>query len=242
VPCWQQFEIRSLHYPTMTVHQKIHPAHPDWSRVDILLLDMDGTLLDLRFDNYFWQELVPLRWGEPRGLSVAEAQLELKPRFTAVHGTLNWYCTDYWTRELGFSIAALKHEVRHHIGYLPGAEAFLVAVRQRVQRVVMVTNAHLDAFAVKAGHTGLEQHFDSVVSSHSFGHPKESAPFWHHLETHLSLVRERALFVDDNLNVLRAAQDYGIGQIFAVAHPDTSRPVREITEFPSVRAVQELLG
>ncbi|MDH3916294.1 MAG: haloacid dehalogenase, partial [Chromatiales bacterium] len=35
----------------------------DWSTVDTVLLDMDGTLLDLRFDNYFWQELVPSRYG-----------------------------------------------------------------------------------------------------------------------------------------------------------------------------------
>jgi len=225
----------------MAVHQKNHPTHPDWSRIDTVLLDMDGTLLDLRFDNYFWQELVPLRWGEPRGLSLAEAQRELKPRFVAVHGKLEWYCTDYWTRELGLSIAVLKHEARHHVSYLPGAEEFLLAVRQRVQRVVLVTNAHLDAFAVKAGHTGLEQHFDVVVSSHSFGHPKESAHFWQYLESHLQLQREHALFVDDSLPVLRAARDYGIGQIFAVAHPDTSQPVREVGEFPSVRAVRELL-
>ncbi|KEP73664.1 nucleotidase, partial [Microbacterium sp. SUBG005] len=31
----------------------------DWQAVDTVLLDMDGTLLDLAFDNYFWQKLVP---------------------------------------------------------------------------------------------------------------------------------------------------------------------------------------
>ena len=31
----------------------------DWSRIDHVLLDLDGTLLDLDFDNHFWQTLVP---------------------------------------------------------------------------------------------------------------------------------------------------------------------------------------
>ena len=30
-----------------------------WQEVDTVLLDMDGTRLDLAFDNYFWQTLVP---------------------------------------------------------------------------------------------------------------------------------------------------------------------------------------
>lgn len=30
-----------------------------WQEVDTVLLDMDGTLTDLAFDNYFWQTLVP---------------------------------------------------------------------------------------------------------------------------------------------------------------------------------------
>jgi 5'-nucleotidase len=217
------------------------PQRPDWQRIHTVLLDMDGTLLDLHFDNYFWGELVPLRFGEARGLSLLEAQAELKPMFAAVHGTLPWYCTDHWSRQLGMNIAALKHEARDRIQFLPGAEEFLQLVRQRVQQVILVTNAHLDAFAVKTQYTDLAKYLDRVVSSHSLGFPKESAEFWPKLEQHLSLVREQALFVDDNLAVLRAAKAYGIGQIFAIAKPDTKQPVRHMAEFPAVNAIRELL-
>ncbi|HNG60363.1 MAG TPA: haloacid dehalogenase, partial [Cellvibrionaceae bacterium] len=30
-----------------------------WQAIDTLLLDMDGTLLDLHYDNYFWLEYLP---------------------------------------------------------------------------------------------------------------------------------------------------------------------------------------
>lgn len=32
-----------------------------WKEIDTVLLDMDGTLLDLNFDNHFWKEFVPLK-------------------------------------------------------------------------------------------------------------------------------------------------------------------------------------
>lgn len=216
-------------------------ARPDWQRIHTVLLDMDGTLLDLRFDNYFWTELIPLRWGEVRGMALHEAQAELRPRFAACHGTLQWYCTDHWTQELGLNVAALKHEAREHIRYLPGAEEFLQVVRQLARQVILVTNAHLDAFAVKAHYTGLGRYFDQVVSAHSLRFPKENPAFWPRLEAHIGLARESALFVDDNLSVLRAAQIFGIGQIFAVAQPDSTLPVRHVAEFPAVNAVRELL-
>ncbi len=34
---------------------------PAWSRIDVVCLDMDGTVLDLRFDNRFWLEMLPRR-------------------------------------------------------------------------------------------------------------------------------------------------------------------------------------
>lgn len=50
----------------------------DWTAIDTVLLDMDGTLLDLHFDNFFWLEYLPLRYAEQHSLPlpVAKARLE----------------------------------------------------------------------------------------------------------------------------------------------------------------------
>ena len=221
---------------------RTRPFGPEsWTEVDTVLLDMDGTLLDLRFDNYFWLEVIPERFARHHAMSLAEARAALGPRFAAKQGTLDWYCTDFWSRELELDVAALKHEVRAEVRYLPGAEGFLQALQASPLRAVLVTNAHLDALRIKAQVTGLLQYFDLAVSSHQYGVPKEHPEFWLKLQADLNLDPARTLFVDDSLAVLRAARQHGIGHIVAIAHPDTTLARREIVEFAWVAAIKELL-
>lgn len=223
-------------------HDRSSPRGPEsWTEVDTVLLDMDGTLLDLRFDNYFWLEVIPERFAQRHCLSVAEAHAVLGPRFAAKQGTLDWYCTDFWSRELELDVAALKHEMRAEVRYLPGAEAFLEALHASPLRAVLVTNAHLDALRIKAQVTGLLRYLDLAVSSHQYGVPKEHPEFWLKLQADLNLDPARTLFVDDSLPVLRAARHHGIRHVVAIAHPDTTLARREITEFPHVAAIGDLL-
>jgi len=212
----------------------------DWKAIETVLLDMDGTLLDLRFDNYFWQELIPLRFAQARGIDLSVARDELTPRFAAHHGQLNWYCTDFWSRELQLDVAALKHEARIRIGWLHGAESFLYAMRAARKRLLLVTNAHHDSLRIKCAQTGLSQYFEATISSHSYGYPKEHAAFWQALRSEQAFDPARTLFVDDSLPVLRAARDFGIAHIVAITHPDSQRPPRECTEFPSVARIADL--
>jgi 5'-nucleotidase len=213
----------------------------DWDRVDTVLLDMDGTLLDLGFDNYFWLELVPERFAARQQLPVREAVAQLMSRFAAKQGTLDWYCLDYWSRELDLDIVALKREVGERVCFLPGAQQFLEQLRSRGLRVVLVTNAHRESLQVKARQTGLIEYFHSTVCSHDYGLPKEHPHFWPKLEAQLQFDRRGALLVDDNLAVLRAAREHGIGQIVAVTRPDAAQPPRVIDEFPNTVAAIDLL-
>ncbi|HWK76064.1 MAG TPA: GMP/IMP nucleotidase [Povalibacter sp.] len=219
----------------------VQSLRPRWDCIDHVLLDMDGTLLDLRFDNYFWRELVPQRFAARRGLTLEAARQELTPRFAARQGTLDWYCTDFWTRELDLDIAALKREVREQVCFLPGAERFLAQLRRRAVQVVLLTNAHADSLNVKAGQTNLTRYFDAVISSHQYGAPKETPQFWSQAQQQLQFDAARSLFVDDSLAVLRSARQHGIAQIFAISKPDSTQDQRQIAEFPSVSAIVDLL-
>lgn len=214
---------------------------PDWSAIKSVFLDMDGTLLDLYFDNYFWMEHVPLRFGERFGLSKQDAFEALLPKFRAMEGTLQWYCLDHWSRELDMDIVELKREVEHLIQVLPHAEEFLQKLRAIGKRVVLVTNAHADALSLKMGRTKLDGYFDRIVSSHDFGTPKEAAEFWHSLQVAEPFETAATIMVDDSLPVLRAARDYGVKHLVAMRRPDSRRPAREITEFPSVETLAELM-
>ena len=207
----------------------------DWHSVDTVLLDMDGTLLDLEFDNWFWQKHVPECYARQQGLDRAEADRIIHDWITSHLGTLNWYCLDFWTAELGLEIARLKRQAGDRIAIRPGADTFLQALKESDKQVIMVTNAHRDALDLKVERTGIDRYFDEIVSSHDYGHAKEAQAFWQHLQRHLPFDPARALLVDDSLPVLHNAQLSGIGQPVSILHPDSSLPKRDHTDpFPAI--------
>lgn len=206
----------------------------DWQAVRSVLLDMDGTLLDLHYDTHFWLSHVPQRYAEKHGVALERAQGELAGRYRKVAGTMQWYSIDYWSRELELDIAQLKEEVRHLIAVHPHVVEFLAALRQAGKRVVLVTNAHHKSLALKLSHTGLGDRFDRVVCAHDLTVPKEDPSFWGRLQGVESFDPAATLLVDDSLPVLRSARGYGIAHLLAVRRPDSHQPVKEVTEFPAI--------
>jgi len=213
----------------------------DWSQIDTVLLDMDGTLLDLHFDNHFWLEFVPVRYAARQGLTVEQAKTECMARYERYSGTLDWYSVDHWTHELGLDIALLKQEVDHLIAVLPHVTDFLDLLGQAGKRRVLVTNAHQKSLALKMDRTRLHHRLDSLISSHDIGLAKENAGFWPRLREREPFDPDRTLFVDDSLSVLRSAQGYGIKWLLAIRYPDRRQPVREVDEFPAIKEFDELI-
>lgn len=216
-------------------------ARVDWGSIDTVLLDMDGTLLDLHFDNHFWQVYVPEKFAQRHCLPHAEAHAECFRRYNAKAGTLDWYCVDYWTQQLELDIVQLKEEVAHLIAVHPDVPEFLAAARRAGKRLVLVTNAHRKSLNLKMDRTGLDVHFDAMHVSHEFGHAKEDPAFWAALRAREPYDPARTLLVDDSLPVLRSAREYGVAHLRAVMQPDTRQPDKDVGEFSAIRYFKEIL-
>ncbi len=213
----------------------------DWSRIDTVLLDMDGTLLDLNFDNHFWQRHLPRRYAEARGMPPDSGREELMARYHARAGTLEWYSVDFWETELEMDIMRFKEEVAHLIAIHPHVPEFLAAVRASGRRIVLATNAHHKSVTLKMAKTGLTPHFDAIVSSHALGAAKEEQAFWDRLRALEPFEPARTLLVDDSIPVLDSARRYGIAHLMAVKRPDTQQPEKATAGYPAIDDFSQLL-
>ena len=205
-----------------------------------VLLDMDGTLLDKYFDDYFWEHLVPEKYADKHRISFGRAKEELLEKYRSQEETLNWTDIDYWSRRLGLDILALKEQIRHLIEVHPHVEGFLRAMRERKKKVYIATNAHDKVLDLKMRKTEIGRYLTGTITSAGMGHPKEKLAFWERAEKELGFQRERVLFVDDTLAVLRTAKRYGIGHLVYKAKGNSKVPPGANREFATIMDFDEL--
>lgn len=204
----------------------------DWPNIDTVLLDMDGTLLDLHYDSHFWLEYLPSVWARENNLSLDQGKARLQPVFKQHAGTLNWYCVDFWSGELGLDIMQYKADLTYKIAYRPTAEIFLTQCAKQNDDVRLVTNAHRKVLTLKDSITGINQYFHQTVCSHELGMPKENPMFWQALNEQQSFDPQRTLFIDDNDAVLESAAAHGIKHLYSIAEPDSGSARTTQSPFP----------
>lgn len=218
----------------------IRPAI-SWETIDCVLLDMDGTLLDSYFDDFFWEEYVPRVFAETNNLTPQEARKALLARYRRVEKTLQWSDLDYWSEQLGLDIPELKCKIDHLIQVHPYVIDFLEFLRDSSKKVYLVTNAHSKTLTIKLGKTAIGPYFHRIIPAEEVGEAKEQPVFWQKLEHILGFDRKTTLLVDDNANVLTAARNYGLSNLIYVAKPSSRQPVRYSPEFASIVYFRELL-
>jgi putative hydrolase of the HAD superfamily len=214
-----------------------------WNNVGHVLLDMDGTLLDKYFDDYFWEHLVPEKYAEKHNITFGRAKEELLEKYKAHEGTLNWTDIDFWSRELGLDIPALKEQIRHLIEVHPHVEDFLRALKEQKKQVILVTNAHYKTLKIKMRKTKLGGYFDKVITSFEIGTPKENLSFWERIQKITGFDKEKTLFVDDTLEILKTAREFGIKYILLKRRANSKENKKEETQqdFLSISDFKELL-
>lgn len=189
-----------------------------------VLFDMDGTLLDLAFDNYIWMQLVPKLWAEQNQCDIATAKQRLYQFYLDNQGHLHWYSSQFWQQQLGIDVLALQYAHRHLIRARPYCFELLEQLKERHIECWLVTNADQATLALKLETVPLRPYFKHIVSSESLGAAKEQQQFWHSLKQRHDFDPRHSVFIDDNYQVLASAKQFGIGQLISIAQPDSSEP------------------
>ncbi len=213
----------------------------DWAQIKTVFLDMDGTLMDLAFDNYFWHEYVPLIYSKNKGIDDVEAKQLLLGMYQSQRGNLSWYCTDYWSDELGLNIKQLKQQVATKVSLFPLVNEFLSWLQDNGKRSVLLTNAHMDSVEIKMEQTGIASKFDRIITSHSYGYAKEQDEFWPLLASDESYQQAATLLIDDNISVLQAADRHGIKHLRSVLKPDTTLPIQNTQGYLAINGFHDIV-
>ena len=217
------------------------PLFTDWTQIDSILLDLDGTLLDLNFDLHFWLEYLPQVYSEKHNISHQQAQDILLTMLNAVKGKLDWYCIDFWQEKLDLDIMKLKNNISHLIKVHPNVKRFLTLARKHDKRIYLVTNAHRKTIKLKMSVTQLQDYFDGIVSSHDFGVAKQEQAFWHKLSEVINLDKNRAIFFDDSLDVLQSAFEFNIKHVVAISKPSSKIKTEVVPGFINIENFSQAL-
>ncbi len=212
----------------------------DWTKIHTVFLDMDGTLLDLHYDNHFWLEYMPIKYAEKYQLTLSEAKEQLISRSNAMRGTLNWYCIDHWSEKLAMDILMLKQEISERIKIRDHVDTFLSFLQQQKKHIILLTNAPPKTMRIKFQHVAIEQYFDQIISSHQIGLAKEQQGFWSKLHQQIDFKVKNSLLIDDNLSVLRVAQQYNIAHLLAIHQPDSQKIAVDTEEFTAIESFRQL--
>ena len=180
-----------------------------WNDIKTVLLDVDGTLLDLHFDNSVWDNSLPEAFATKHNLSMSESRSNLYTHMRKVRGKIEFYSFDYWSSFTKIDIEKLHELQQEKIAFRKDAEWFLSKISGK-KATFIATNADRKSFGIKDTKLGLTNKVKGVFPSQDFQSPKEEQAFWSAVQNATGFEGSTTLMIDDNEKVLEAAASYGI--------------------------------
>lgn len=210
-----------------------------WNSIETFFLDMDGTLLDLAYDNYLWHVHVPLIFSKKNNIPFNDAKILLKKMYTEKKNSLSWYSSNYWSARIGINLYLEIKKTRNKIKVFPGVKKLLSDIKTKGRvKIILLTNCPREMLHIKLDQTKLWRYFDKIISSEDYGHPKESKEFWKILDNKVKYDKNKTAFIDDNINVLKYAELNGIKYLFAVSKPDSKKQKEIISNFKTLENIR----
>lgn len=208
----------------------------------IALFDMDGTLLDLAFDDFIWNQCLPERYAQVHQCSLEQSRQILFQFYKQHQHTLAGYSSVYCASKLSVDVVQLQYEFRDKISARLGCHALLKQLNEQGFRCWLLTNSDRAGLELKLEQVELSQYFELMISSEDLGHAKEDISFWQKLHQMHPFVPAQAVFVDDTVAVLKSAEEFGISQLFSILQPSSTHPARVPTEivYPALDHLTEL--
>jgi len=152
-------------------------------KVRFVSLDLDGTIVNRDYVDYFWLELVPTLYAERHGLSLEEAKKEVQRQYDEIGPKdLRWYNPQYWFQRFGLDSGMLSwalEEAGRFVKPYRDALEFVEAAQGKAQLVLSTSASREFIGIVFARVPELAPVFTHVFSSTSdFSLPGKPPEFY----------------------------------------------------------------
>ena len=208
-----------------------------WNSIETFFLDMDGTLLDLAYDNYFWHEHIPALYSKINGITIKEGKYIFEKLYKNKQDTMEWYSISYWSEVLKIDLKLEILKTKNQIKVFTGTIDFLKKLKKNKIKICLLTNCPREMLDIKMTQTKLWGYFDKIISSEDCGYIKESNEFWGYLNKNIKYNPRTTVFIDDNQNVLKYSNKNGIQNIFCIDFPDSKKNRQIIDGYRSIENI-----
>lgn len=207
------------------------------------MFDMDGTLLDLAYDDLIWNHKLPERHAAMNACTLEQSHATLHDFYENHKHTLSWYSSSFWTSKVGVNTLALQYDYKKNIQPRSGCFELLEILKQRGYKCWIVTNADCAGLKLKLENINLRPYFEVIVSSEEIGHAKEFIEFWQILQNMHPFNPKNVVLIDDTAKVLNGAALFGIESLITISQPSSNKVAKNALEleYPTINDLTELV-